>query len=62
MKYCEKYDGLFTIELITAKFIVASNPEFLEFLLGKMDILDKSYEYKFLSNWLGSGLLTADGK
>ncbi|CAH1108900.1 unnamed protein product [Psylliodes chrysocephalus] len=62
MKYCEKYDGLFTIELITAKFIVASNPEFLEFLLGKMDILDKSYEYKFLSNWLGSGLLTADAE
>uniref|UniRef100_A0A6P7GB08 Cytochrome P450 4c3-like isoform X2 n=1 Tax=Diabrotica virgifera virgifera TaxID=50390 RepID=A0A6P7GB08_DIAVI len=57
--YLSKHNGLCTIELATYKFIVTSDPTFLEFLLGKTDILNKSDEYQFLGNWLGKGLLTA---
>ncbi|CAG9854522.1 unnamed protein product [Phyllotreta striolata] len=59
LNHCQQNNGLCTIRILTEKYIVVSDPEFLEFLLGKLDILDKTDEYQYLDNWLLSGLLTA---
>nr|WKR34928.1 cytochrome P450 CYP4BN80 [Monolepta hieroglyphica] len=61
-RYLEQHNGLCTIELGTYKFIVASDPTFLEFVLGRTEILNKTDEYAFFDNWLGTGLLTSREK
>ncbi|KAJ8943382.1 hypothetical protein NQ318_002615 [Aromia moschata] len=44
------------------RMIIASNYEFLEFVLSSTKILNKSSEYKYLESWLGNGLLTSTVK
>ncbi|KAF5277800.1 hypothetical protein FQR65_LT03781 [Abscondita terminalis] len=41
--------------------LVLCDAKSVEFVLSSKTILKKSSEYKFLSSWLGSGLLTSDG-
>ncbi|KAF2894417.1 hypothetical protein ILUMI_11757 [Ignelater luminosus] len=41
--------------------IVVNDYKCLEFFLNSTKILDKSPEYKFLGEWLGTGLLLSDG-
>ncbi|KAF5277801.1 hypothetical protein FQR65_LT03782 [Abscondita terminalis] len=41
--------------------LVLFDAKSVEFILSSKSILKKSSEYKFLSSWLGSGLLTSDG-
>ncbi|KAF2878641.1 hypothetical protein ILUMI_27530 [Ignelater luminosus] len=56
----KKYGGIFKIHLgFSPPSIVVSDTKFLEYLLGSTRILDKSEDYKFLSRWLGTGLLTS---
>ncbi|CAH1962017.1 unnamed protein product [Acanthoscelides obtectus] len=42
--------------------IVCMDYDFTEFLLTTQDILNKGDDYKFLHQWIGTGLLTSDGK
>ncbi|KAF2889130.1 hypothetical protein ILUMI_17043, partial [Ignelater luminosus] len=59
----KKYGDLFKIYLgFATPFLLISNPQFLEFLLGSTKILEKSSNYKFLHRWLGTGLLTSESK
>ncbi|CAH1962016.1 unnamed protein product [Acanthoscelides obtectus] len=41
--------------------IVCMDYDFTEFLLTTQDILNKGDDYKFLHQWIGTGLLTSDG-
>ncbi|XP_056647378.1 cytochrome P450 4c3-like [Diorhabda sublineata] len=58
-RYLNDHNGLCAINIIIKNFVLVSDPRFLEFVLGKWDILKKTDEYDFLSSWLGSGLLIA---
>lgn len=44
------------------RFLLISDYKLLELILGTKSILSKSDDYALLSSWLGTGLLTADGK
>ncbi|KAG5868455.1 hypothetical protein JTB14_010836 [Gonioctena quinquepunctata] len=59
-KFCNQYNGLYRLDLIGAQYIVASEYDFLEFMLSTTMILDKNDTYVFLDKWLGSGLITAE--
>nr|WET52695.1 cytochrome P450 [Phaedon brassicae] len=59
LEHASKNDGLCYIDLFNRKLIVATNYDFLQFVLTSMNILDKSFEYKFFHKWLGMGLLNA---
>ncbi|CAG9771776.1 unnamed protein product [Ceutorhynchus assimilis] len=41
--------------------IMVKNYDLMEFVLSSNTILDKSSEYRYIANWLGTGLLTAPG-
>lgn len=61
-KYLKKHNGLCWINVITSTTILATDYNFVEFILTSNQILDKAEIYGFLLNWLGTGLLTAPGK
>lgn len=42
--------------------IMVTDPSLAEAILGSQKLIEKSDEYDFLSQWLGTGLLTATGK
>ncbi|CAG9824979.1 unnamed protein product [Phaedon cochleariae] len=60
-KYSNQYRGLCQMSLVQDTFLVASDHSFLEFLLTSTKVLNKSASYKFLAQWLGKGLILADG-
>lgn len=41
--------------------LIISDHKFLEFIMSSRKTIEKSTQYRFLHNWLGSGLLTAGG-
>ncbi|XP_054720562.1 cytochrome P450 4V2-like [Uloborus diversus] len=43
-------------------YVLFYKPETIEALLNHPSALDKSWEYRFLHPWLGTGLLTSSGK
>lgn len=53
------HGDVFKIMLGNRPRLVISDHKAAEFLLGSTNILEKSYEYKFLHPWLGTGLLTS---
>ncbi|VEN60881.1 unnamed protein product, partial [Callosobruchus maculatus] len=44
------------------RMIISCDYDLFEFVLSSPNILDKSIEYRYLHRWLGTGLLTSDGK
>ncbi|RZC37551.1 p450 domain containing protein [Asbolus verrucosus] len=63
LKYAKNYEGIFKIHLgPIRKVLVVSDYKFLEFVLSSTKILNKPYDYNFLRPWLGTGLLTSDGR
>lgn len=42
--------------------ILISDPVYAEVILGSQKLIDKSAEYDFIEQWLGTGLLIATGK
>ncbi|KAB0797319.1 hypothetical protein PPYR_08313 [Photinus pyralis] len=42
--------------------LVVCDPKTAEFVLSSTTIIDKSYEYNFFHDWLGTGLLTSTGQ
>nr|CAH7760815.1 unnamed protein product [Callosobruchus chinensis] len=57
MRYVNTVGELFTVQLLYEKYIVATDYDFLEFILSSTKVLDKGQEYQHLHDWLGSGLL-----
>lgn len=41
--------------------LLSKEYKFLEFIMSSTKVLNKSEAYRFFHNWLGTGLLTADG-
>ncbi|VEN50672.1 unnamed protein product [Callosobruchus maculatus] len=56
-RYVNTVGELCTIQLLYEKYILATDYDFLEFVLSSTKILDKGNEYQHLHDWLGSGLL-----
>jgi cytochrome P450 family 4 len=42
--------------------IIITDPNDVEVILGSQKLIDKSDEYDFIHNWLGTGLLTSTGQ
>nr|CAI5835879.1 unnamed protein product [Callosobruchus analis] len=57
----DKYGKTLILHGPTGRMIISIDYDFLEFVLSTTSILNKSDEYSFLHQWLGSGLLTSDG-
>nr|CAI5835882.1 unnamed protein product [Callosobruchus analis] len=58
----DKYGKTLILHGPTGRMIISIDYDFLEFVLSTTSILNKSDEYSFLHQWLGSGLLTSDGE
>lgn len=50
------YDGAIS------KVVAISDCKFLELVLSSIKFIDKSLNYTYFQNWLGTGLLTSTGK
>jgi hypothetical protein len=63
VKYTEEYGEIVKIQIgPLRKMIVVSDYKFLECILSSTKLLTKSDDYRFMQPWLGTGLLTTDGK
>ncbi|KRT79166.1 cytochrome P450 [Oryctes borbonicus] len=61
VKYYKKYNGNFKIYVGSQPFIFFFETKDMEFILNSSTILRKSDAYRFIQNWLGTGLLTGWG-
>lgn len=62
LEYFNEYKGSFLVKFGPVRHIVfVTDPKTVEFILSSTKYIDKSLEYKFLSNWLGQGILTSTG-
>lgn len=62
MEHSRTYKGSFLARIGPIQPVVfVSDSKTLEFMLKSTKYIDKSIEYKFISNWLGNGLLTSTG-
>nr|WCC58127.1 cytochrome P450 [Pharsalia antennata] len=57
----KRYGELIYFEFLLKPQIMSTDYDFVEYILSTQDVLSKSTDYKFLHNWLGTGLLTSDG-
>lgn len=63
MKYQNEYGSLVRVNQgIEPNFLLVSDVKMLEFIMSSPKIIDKGFEYVFLENWLGLGLLTSSGE
>ncbi|GJQ86419.1 hypothetical protein Trydic_g10327 [Trypoxylus dichotomus] len=61
LEYGVKYKGNFKIYLGSQPYIVIIEPKDMEILMNHQSAFKKSDFYNYMHNWLGAGLLTADG-
>ncbi|PSN44006.1 hypothetical protein C0J52_17230 [Blattella germanica] len=64
-KTCERmkeFNSMYVGWIGSTPVLNTARPEHAEVLLGSTKNLDKSFMYKFLYPWLGTGLLTSTGK
>lgn len=54
--------GSFIVYLGPQPRLMVCDPKTAEFVLSSASIIDKSYEYSFFHDWLGTGLLTSTGQ
>ena len=57
-----KANYLFVGWILYTPLLFAGTVEYVEFVLSSREHLTKSFFYKFLNSWLGTGLLTSDGE
>lgn len=57
-----KYGGVFQLQLgPTLYYINFASSKTVEYILSNPKHLDKTDDYRFLRNWLGTGLITSTG-
>ncbi|CAG9791853.1 unnamed protein product [Diatraea saccharalis] len=57
----EKYDKTALIYLFSQRYILTSDPKFIEGIVSSAKLTDKGKSYYFMEPWLGEGLLTSSG-
>ncbi|CAH1964883.1 unnamed protein product [Acanthoscelides obtectus] len=57
----EKHGKLIVVDIGFKPHIICADYDFTEFVLSSQSFLNKSGDYLYLTNWLGTGLLTSDG-
>lgn len=57
-----EYPRIFCLMLGPHPEIMITDPSLAEAILGSQKLIDKSDEYNFFTQWLGTGLLIATGK
>ncbi|XP_023309751.1 cytochrome P450 4d2 [Anoplophora glabripennis] len=57
----KRYGKVIYVDFLLASHILSTDYEFVEYVLSRQEVLSKSTDYKYLHNWLGTGLLTSDG-
>lgn len=62
MKMHEDYGPSFATFIGFIPQLVISDVRLVEFLLSSQVALDKSQEYRYFHNWLGTGLLTSSSE
>ncbi|XP_019867386.1 cytochrome P450 4d2 [Aethina tumida] len=57
-------EKLILINIVHMPLLITTNYKFIEFVLSSNStkLLNKSYDYNYLRNWLGAGLLTSSGE
>ncbi|XP_044750329.1 uncharacterized protein LOC123310752 [Coccinella septempunctata] len=60
-EYAFKFNGLFKCFIGIDAFLVASNYEFIEWIMKSNKIISKPERFFVLEEWLGDGLLTSTG-
>ncbi|GBO16462.1 hypothetical protein AVEN_95085-1, partial [Araneus ventricosus] len=57
---CQVYgkNGLFTFKLLFKPVVVFFKPETVEAVLSSPEHIEKSWEYRLLRPWIGTGLIT----
>lgn len=62
MRLLKEYGEIFQLNIgTTDPFLVTAKPNHIEQVLGSARHLEKSRDYRYLMNWLGTGLLTSGG-
>ncbi|BES98079.1 cytochrome P450 [Nesidiocoris tenuis] len=57
----DKYGGLVALYTMGQPTVITTKPEYVEVILTSTKNIDKGPEYKFISEWLGDGLLLSTG-
>ena len=60
-KFSRIYNRLYVFWLAYKPTVVIGRLAYAEAVLSSQEILSKSFGYKFLQEWLGTGLLTSSG-
>lgn len=61
-KIAKDYPKIACVMLGPHPEILITDPTYAEVILGSQKLIDKSAEYDFIEQWLGTGLLTSTGK
>lgn len=61
VKLTNNYGDVCRVWLGTSLYVVVAGLDDIEFFLSSNSILKKAHVYDFLTGWLGTGLITADG-
>nr|CAD7606568.1 unnamed protein product [Timema genevievae] len=60
-KIHKEYGSIVRLWLGVNLFVILSDPKYVEVILGSNKLIDKGVIYKYLYDWLGTGLLTSTG-
>nr|CAD7260920.1 unnamed protein product [Timema shepardi] len=61
VKLHKEYGSIVRLWLGADLFVVLSDPKYVEIILGSNKWIDKGVNYRYLYDWLGTGLLTSTG-
>nr|CAD7402599.1 unnamed protein product [Timema poppensis] len=61
VKLHKEYGSIIRLWLGADLFVVLSDPKYVEVILGSNKWIDKGVNYRYLYDWLGTGLLTSTG-
>ncbi|CAG9791852.1 unnamed protein product [Diatraea saccharalis] len=57
----EEYDKTALIYLFSQRYILTSDPKFIEEVVSSTKLIEKGRSYNYIKPWLGEGLLTSSG-
>ena len=61
-EFSRLYNGLYVLWMAYKPVVITGRLTYAEAILSSKESLSKSFDYKFLQEWLGTGLLTSSGQ